>query len=474
MRAVGKSQEGGRQMSDDLELYVAPLNGRPYRLVQAKQNGKEIFRDSIDTDSAWAREKFAKAVAERYHGPAKRLVFEGNYDIHGLEWLPAKLVELAEEADQKALAEIEGAGGDDLAPRFKIYTSAELDSLEFNEPAIINNAKIEGQPGGVFGGTKTLKTSIVADGAFSVATGTNFLGCDFFTVPRARRVMFMSAESGLKAIQRLARRIAASRGYELSEVENLLWCPTVPFIGSDRDCATIGKIIKDHGIEWAIFDPLYMMLDGRDANNLYAQGVQFRRLQEACRETGAEFDLLHHNSRASARCYDPPTLNDAQWSGISEFVGQWWQLARRERYVEKSGLHRLWFSLGARGDFQNLWAIDVNEHADQWGRPQGWSVEVRPSGDVQTGNTREKAQQKEQAAQQKLDADRQAIVNVMAKHPAGETKTFFRQRSPLSPERFNVVWATLFDDDTIIAGEAVKKGNGPSYPTFKLRADSDV
>lgn len=354
--------------------------------------------------------------------------------------------------------------------RFRIFSSAQLDELEFGEQAIIKNAKIENQPAGVFGGTKTLKTCIAADGAFSVATCTNFLDCDFFIVPRPRRVMFMSAESGLKAIQRLARRIARARGYELAEIENLLWCPTVPFIGDDRDCKTISKLLKDNGIEWAIFDPLYMMLDGRDANNLYSQGVQFRRLQEACHYAGADFDLLHHNSRASARVYDPPTLNDAQWSGIAEFVGQWWQLGRREKYEEGSGIHRLWFSAGARGDFQNLWAIDVDEHSDESGRPQGWSVTVRPATEAHANTSEgDKAQRADAKFEADVEKAMKRIVGALMKFPNGETEREIRRHGGLDGGKaVREAFARLLNDNQIESYGIPKGGRKEPYPGFRI------
>jgi hypothetical protein len=284
----------------------------------------------------------------------------------------------------------------------------------------------------------------------------------------------MSAESGLKALQRSARRIARARGFELSEIENLVWSDRVPYLGSDIDPKIIGEQVKDNGIEWVIFDPLYLMLDGKDAGNLYSQGVQFRRLHDACREAGADFKLVHHLTRAASKVYEPPTLNDASWAGIAEFVGQWWLVGRRERYMPGSGLHKLWLELGARGEHQNGWAVDVDEHADDLGRPQGWTVTVRPAVEAQSGEASDKTRQKDEASDRQLQADREAIVKTLSRFVDGETMRHIRDRARVKPARFSTAWASLLDDGSIAEAGEVKRGNGQRYSTFKLEVQADV
>jgi hypothetical protein len=470
-------------MSGDITLIFGERNGSIKRALHAVRNGIEIHRDVFDTDSAYLRRVYAIALAERLRPTsqvptdADRAAWNpddggpGAVEIDVEAFADRILIEADQfDAEQENNAEDEGA-----APKFKLYTSRELDELEFNEAAIIENAKVEGQPGGVFGGTKTLKTCVEADGVISVATATNFLNCEFFRVPRARRVMFMSAESGLKAMQRLARRIASGRGFELSEIENILWCPTVPFIGDDRDCMTIGKIIKDNAIEWAVFDPLYMMADGREANNLYAQGAQFQRLKEACFGNGADFDVLHHTTRAAAKLYDPPTLNDAQWSGISEFVGQWCILGRRGKYLPGSGRHELWLELGARGEFQNSWAIDVDEHSDTSGRPQGWSVTVRPAAEVQGGgDTGDRSKERDEARERDIERAMSKIVQAAIKFPNGETEKRIRGWAGLDGGAVvKEAFARLLNDGSLEEIEIVKPNRKTPYPGFRIVTNED-
>ena len=65
-----------------------------------------------------------------------------------------------------------------------------------------------GQPGGIFGAFKTLKTSITADLLISLASGTPFLGQ--FDVAEPGRALFLSGESGLAALQSIAGRICST------------------------------------------------------------------------------------------------------------------------------------------------------------------------------------------------------------------------------------------------------------------------
>lgn len=470
----------GEISGGDLSPRVVELVNKPGKLKDRWAGNVEGLRDP-------SRSGLIESIATllvRFYVPTGEIVSALRHYCQSIgyekglrpDWIPRTVEHAYAFAAGKAM----NADETQQAVRFKVYTSAELDELDFSNQPIIQIAKIEGQPGGVFGGTKTLKTCIVADAGFSVATGTNFLNCGLFPVPRPRRVMFMSAESGLKALQRLARRIAASRGYELSEVENLMWCPAVPFIGNDRDSAELRSRLKDNGVEWVVFDPLYMMLDGREANNLYAQGAQFRRLQEVCREAETDFDLLHHTSRASARVYDPPTLNDAQWSGIAEFVGQWWLLGRRERYQEGSGIHRLWFGPGARGDFQSLWALDVNEHADASGRPQGWSVTVRPASETQAAVEDERSAQEDRRLaaekvrfEKRLETDKAKVVKALGKRPGGETKNQIRALANISSDARTVAAiASLLEEGQIEEADVFKSGKKTPHPGFKLRLES--
>jgi hypothetical protein len=363
--------------------------------------------------------------------------------------------------------------------RFPIYSSADLSALEFDENAIIENALIEGQPGGFFGGSKMLKTTLALDAGISVASGTNFLGCDFFRVPRDRRVMIMSAESGLKALQGTARRIANARDLELAGLQNLLWSDRVPFLGNDVDPRLLGEQIKEHGVELLFLDPAYQMLDPRDSGNLFAQGIQLRRLLDVCRDAGCDFVLLHHTTRHASKQCEQPNLTDASWAGFSEFVGQWILVARRRPYIAGSGMHELWLVLGARGAHQASWVLDVNEHADEWGKPQGWAVTVKPASESQTGvddNRMAKEARKAAAAQERnakrLEDDKAAVLRLLERLPDGETKNQIRTGAHLSShERTLAAVDALLEDGRIVPCEICKSGQKTPQVAYMLKVD---
>ena len=82
-------------------------------------------------------------------------------------------------------------------------------SGQYETRYLVRGILAAGQPGGIFGAFKTLKTSLAADLLISIASGTPFLGR--FPVPQPGRVLFLSGESGLPALQSIARRICAER-----------------------------------------------------------------------------------------------------------------------------------------------------------------------------------------------------------------------------------------------------------------------
>ena len=62
---------------------------------------------------------------------------------------------------------------------------------------------------------KTLKTSVTADLLISLASGTPFLGQ--FAVSEPGRTLFLSGESGMAALQSIARRVRVPYGKDITE-----------------------------------------------------------------------------------------------------------------------------------------------------------------------------------------------------------------------------------------------------------------
>src|SRR5438270_10596860 len=88
-------------------------------------------------------------------------------------------------------------------------TSAQFAAADFALEWLAEGALVAGQLGVIGGPKKSLKTSVAADLAISLATATPFLGR--FAVPKARRTALFSAESGGAALRETAQRVCAAR-----------------------------------------------------------------------------------------------------------------------------------------------------------------------------------------------------------------------------------------------------------------------
>lgn len=109
-------------------------------------------------------------------------------------------------------------------------TSAELAEGDYSIEYAIEGAMVLGQPLVIGGPMKAMKTSILIDGAVSLASGGHFLGR--LKVSKPYRVLVMSGESGLATIQETATRISLAANTKLAALENLIWSPDIPKFNS--------------------------------------------------------------------------------------------------------------------------------------------------------------------------------------------------------------------------------------------------
>jgi hypothetical protein len=170
-------------------------------------------------------------------------------------------------AHSAATPELDTLDADD-DERFPFYSAAQLNSGRFETRYLIRGVLAAAQPGGVFGAFKTLKTSLTADLLISLASGTAFLG--HFAVPEPGRALFLSGESGLAALQSIARRICAARGLDLETLDNFELSPKLPNLDSPDDVKALGRIIRKKRPTCVAIDPAYLAIRGDDARNLFA------------------------------------------------------------------------------------------------------------------------------------------------------------------------------------------------------------
>lgn len=103
-----------------------------------------------------------------------------------------------------------------------------------------------------------MKTSITVDLGVSLATGGHFLGV--FKVETAVPVGIMSAESGMGTLQATARAVAREAGYQLRDIERLIWCATVPRIGDAARMANLQRSLDKLADGVLVIDPTYLAL----------------------------------------------------------------------------------------------------------------------------------------------------------------------------------------------------------------------
>lgn len=355
-------------------------------------------------------------------------------------------------------------------------TSAELDAGDFQQAYLCEGVLPACQVGVIGGRFKTLKTTISAELVISVGSGTPFLG--HFAVPKPKPVIMLSCESGLAAIQDMARRICAAKGLRLAELENVHWSSSLIQLTNEEHLGALTKYVTDVGAELLLIDPTYLVLGeaADSAANVYGMGQFFAKVTALSKETGAAVAMVHHTKKSrgpETEKFSPPELEELAGAGICEWSRFWMLLGRRSEFDPQTGTHRLWLSCGGSAGHSNLVGVDACEglQTDPGGRR--WEVSVSDAEGIRQGKEARREQHQLEVKRQQLEADRQAIVNTLFKFPDGETTRGVRDRAGVKTSRFSAVWTSLIDDGTIVEVGQVKKGNGQQYPRFKLRLEND-
>lgn len=455
-----------------LRFHVQPRNGTPRRGIAATFDGKEIFGSLINTDDGWARKCFVRDALKRL---PKMSPVPSDGDIAG--WNAAdggpavtdfdedRLAdEIQREADRVDAAEIEKFG--DGLPVFQRITCPELDAAEYAIEYLARWILTAGQPCIFAGGKKTLKTSLLVALAIALATGLPFL--DQFEVPRAVRVLMMSGESGLATIQETARRVAASMGLALAEVENLIFSPDLPRFGDTLHCQALEKMLTEDEIEVLIVDPAFLCMPTEGAeSSLFAMGELLRGISEACQRCGVTLILAHHCKKTLTDPYAPPELESIAFAGFQEFTRQWILVGRRERYEPGSGEHRLWLNCGGSAGHSSCHALNVSEGRFDGATPRHWAVEIMQAEEARQDVDERKKAREQAKRDEQLEDDKRAILTAAAKFPNGETLTAIRDAADVRNPRLGRAIAALVSDGDLIPIE-ITKGNNRSYEGYRL------
>ena len=354
--------------------------------------------------------------------------------------------------------------GESILVRYQRITSAELDAGDYEQEYLIPNVLVAGQPCIIAGPHKTLKTSIVIDGAVTLSIGGCFLQDDRFKATRTAKVAIMTGESGLATVQETARRICKTKGVELADLD-IIWSPDLPRFDSVVHVGGLVEFLKADDIEVVIIDPAYLAMPSDNSGNLFAQGELLRNVSEACREAKAMLILAHHTkkNRLGER-YDPMELEDIAWAGFQEFARQWLLVGRRAAYDHGSGFHELWLTTGGSAGHSGLWGVDVDEGEYVAGMERKWEVTVNNA----TETRREYEEKKvRQAAIKKGELDEQykrQLWDALQAYPDGETRNVLSQAAGLNSSNLATAEKLLRLEGRVIDCK-IKKGNGENAAT---------
>jgi DnaB helicase-like protein/AAA domain-containing protein len=354
--------------------------------------------------------------------------------------------------------------------KFNVVTAKELDANEYAIVYMVDYVLVAGKPCIIAGPKKALKTSILCDLFISIATGDKFLGK--FHVTGARRTLLCSGESGMATLQETCRRIAASKGWELANVPNFAITPDLPRLDSPDDLAAFERFIEMQKSDILAIDPAYLCMPGGDAGNLFVQGALLRNISELCQRCGVTLILAHHTKKGVADPFAPPELDGIAWAGFQEFARQWILLGRRENYEPGTGDHRLWLSVGGSAGHSGLWAMDVIEGTNHDIAGRKWDVTLTGAAEARDRAARRKADEKERAKAAQEDnqmaTDRKNVCDILAKYPAGLTKTKMMELAGIHQRRRDKVLATMLNEGDINGTDVITGNQNTPIAGFKL------
>lgn len=352
---------------------------------------------------------------------------------------------------------------------FPLYSCSVLIEKQFDVQYWIDGIMVAGEPLGIIGPPKALKTSTALDMAFSIATGGYFFGR--FRCPQAVPVGFFSAESGLPTLAETLRRIGRAAGTDPATVQNLMLCDRVPQFGTPEHLVELKLMIRRYGWKVIFIDPIFMALDGGDIANVFIQGQLYRRVSELCQQEGCTLVMLHHAKKGLGSDFQPLDLSAAAGAGFVEMMRQWIFLSRRESYVLGSGLHKLHFSFGGSHGHSGYFGLDIFEGTYQQGVDRDWQVTVLNFDEIRNTRQDQKTVARETARQEQLEADKRQILNVLVKCPQGETKSIIKDRCGVRTSRYGPALAALLEDGCIVECEIQKSNRKSLYQGYRTNED---
>ncbi len=139
--------------------------------------------------------------------------------------------------------------------------------------------------------SKAGKTWLSLDLALSVATGGPFLG--HFPVERSGPVLVYLGEGGLRNTYRRFAAIAAHKGIDLLDAQNVELVSRPPSLNDPIHCAQIVADVAATNPALVILDPLYLSISA-NMGQLNEVGQQLAKIQRIAEDAGAALVVIHH------------------------------------------------------------------------------------------------------------------------------------------------------------------------------------
>ena len=324
--------------------------------------------------------------------------------------------------------------------KFQTFNLDELLSGDFKVDYLIDGILVDGQPCICAGPQKSLKTTLLMLMGLCLSRGEKFLGHNC----QKRRVLFMSGESGMAALQDIAKRMKASLAGEHDPAAFHL-SPMLPRF--DQPLDSLEALLVEKKIEVLIIDPVYLCMNGTDAENMFVMGQQYGKIANLCTRLKITPILAHHVTKKSGKENKPLAISDMAWAGAGEFARQWLLLSRRKDYKDGTGKHELFLRAGGSAGHSNLYHIDVSEGVYP---NRTWNVQAKSSAEVN-----------EETEDQKFDEYAQRIRGVTFETPLA--KTAIRNAAGINTQTFNRILERLIEE-----GVLVECGSKNGYPLYDL------
>jgi hypothetical protein len=297
---------------------------------------------------------------------------------------------------------------------------------------------------GIISGAKnTLKTTIGLDLQISLASGKPFLG----HWPVARSIctaMIVGEDSRADAVDAI-KRICAAKGIDRNTLSGCFYISVAtPNLHDESWLTRMRRFIDLAHIESLGIEGSYLGLGGVDQRSLQAMGDALVPIKRLCDDTGCATRLALHHKRAAGSSW--PGLDDIAGVGFSEVSRSFLLINSRGRWNPDTGEHWLRLVISTKQG-EERYHLDVREGKvdDVGGRV--WAPTISKPGDAPATDEQPKPLQSSRPAG--VEAYKQRVLAVLAKHPAGLSKTAMCSESRVPENRKTDVITALLDSKQI-------------------------